>query len=107
MEGDREITLEEPSLADEPDEFGQVVSDMVVEHVVFATRRDRGGREDVQASAVVGSWGSIFQVRQLGLEDIGQHWSLIDDNGREYDIERISEVAFPPKRWFQLYCVAR
>ena len=92
MEGDRKITLLEPGAATQ-DSYGQVIAGDPVEHIAWAIRRDRGGSEGLQADTRVGEWNTRFDVRMPGLEDIGHTWSLIDERGREYDIQPLSSAA--------------
>ena len=106
MEGDRKITLLEPAeLA--PNEYGEVLPGEPIEHVAWAVRRDRGGGESLTADTTVGAWETSFRARRSGLEHISQTWALKDDGGAVWDIERISEVPAPPRRWWMIYCVKR
>ena len=106
MEGDRKVTLFEPTKPTK-DSYGQPIEGAPIEHIAWAVRRDRGGSEGLQADTQVGEWQTVFRVRRDGLEKIGQSWSVTDDDGTEWDIERVSEVPMPPRRWLRLYCVAR
>ena len=107
MEGDRRITLLEPA---EPtrDKYGDVIDEGVpVRHVVWATRRDRGSGEDENANTLVGEWQTVFRVRREGIENVGHKWLAEDERGTKWNIERVSEVPTPPRRWLLLYCVAK
>ena len=107
MEGDRRITLLEPV---EPtrDEYGGVIDEGVpVRHVVWATRRDRGDAEDENANTLAGEWQTVFRVRREGIEDVNHKWSVKDERGTRWNIERVSEVPAPSRRWLLLYCVTK
>ena len=106
MEGDRRIILLEPGPTTQ-DDYGQVRPGPPIPHVVWATRRDRGGREGLQADTQVGEWQAVFKIRRAAGGDVNQKWSIEDERGRTWDIEFVSEVPRPPRRWLLLYAVAR
>ncbi len=106
MEGDRKITLLE-SGPETQDQYGQVTHGEPVRHTGWAIRRDRGGSEGLQADTEVGNWNSRFQVRMLGLETLDHTWTLIDERGREFDIEAISQAPLGRNRWWWIYATAR
>ena len=106
MEGCRRLVLYEPG-TDAPGDFGQIMSSAPIEHIVWATRRDRGGGERLTADTQVGEWATLFYVRRAGLADIDHSWWITDDDETEWDLESISEVAKPARRWLKLYCVAK
>ena len=106
MEGDRRITLREPT-PQTTNEIGEWVDGDPIDHAAWATRADRGGREGIAAETLVGEWAASFRVRRDGVERVNQSWTVTDDAGVEWDIERVSEIPLPPRRWLLLFCVAR
>ena len=102
---DRRITLLEPTPG--ANVGGQIRQGDPVEHVVWAARRDRGGGERDQAATLVGSWQTRFTVRQSqALRPLDHTWALVDEHGREYDIESVAETGGRSNGWW-IYAVAR
>ncbi|WP_425152896.1 phage head completion protein [Candidatus Palauibacter sp.] len=105
MEGDRRLVLLEPGQPTQ-DEYSEV-DGPPIEHVAWALRMDRGGREGVIADTMVGEWHTRFRVRRDGIESLDHRWEVRDEDGRIWDIEAVNEVPMPPRRWLHLYCVRR
>ncbi|WP_425154854.1 phage head completion protein [Candidatus Palauibacter sp.] len=103
MEGDRRLVLLEPGQPTE-DEYGEVIPGLAIQHVVWALRMDRGGREGLVADTMVGVWQTRFRVRRDGIAAADHTWTVVDEEGREWDIEAVAEVPMPPRRWLNLYC---
>ena len=106
MEGSIRLVLLEPG-PETRDQYGQVFPGVPIQHIAWATRSDRGGSEGLQADTQVGQWETVFRVRQIGLATVSHKWSVEDERGVIWDIERVSQVPQPRDRWFLLYCVAR
>ena len=106
MEGDRVITLMEPG-PPVINEYGERVAGATIDRRRWVLRRDRGGRDEVDTDTVIGEWSTVFRVRMAGVEHMTQAWTVLDERGVTWDIERIAEVDPPRKRWWLLYCVAR
>ena len=111
MEGNRRITLFKPAEVEGDPEgpYGDRPAADPTEYIRFVERHDRTGRESLTQGAVIGEWNTRFRVRTLGLQDITSKWWIVDEDGREYDIESISEDApgDPRRRRWWLNCVAR
>ena len=105
MEGTRRLTLLEPG-APTRDTYGQVIPGSPIRHTAWATRSDRGGSEGLQADTQVGQWETVFRIRQIGA-NVSHKWSVEDERGVIWDIERVGQVPFPRDRWVLLFCVAR
>ena len=102
---DRRIVLLEPG-AETQSERGAPIQGPRVSHEVWAARIDRGGGERLSASTVTGSWQTRFTVRWSALiRGITHTWGLIDEMGRDYDIESVAEIG--RREGFWLYAVAR
>ena len=106
MEGDVPVVLMEPTEATQ-DDLGDRVEGTPIEHEVWATRRDRGGSEQLQSDTQIGTWNTRWEVRQEMIEHIDHTWALRDEDGRIWDIEAVSEVPPLPRRRWWLYTVLR
>ena len=102
---DREITLLEPGPLTR-DEYGQEIPGASIEHLAWATRRDRGGSEGLTADTQIGNWQTRFRVRVDGLA-ITNDWDVRDEAGRLWDIESVNEVPSPRRRFLLLNCTSR
>ena len=102
---DRRITLLEPGATSKSG--GQVVHAQAIRHRRWASRLERGGGESERASTVIGSWQTRFVVRQSEqIRSIDHTWNLIDDRGREFDIETVNEYGGRGSGW-ALYAVSK
>lgn len=91
MEGTDPITLNRYRITGQ-DEAGQDVIELAQSIGVFATRQDREGIEREQAQLISGNWRTRFTVRRDGLEALDESWELIDELGRVYDIQSVTEA---------------
>ena len=107
MEGTTPITLRRYEITGQ-DGSGQEMRGLVQSIPVLATRADRGGLEREQAGTQIGNWRTRFVVRRDGLEALDEvSWDIIDELGREYDIEAVAESPIGHRRWWWLYCTRR
>ena len=106
MEGDRRIVVHQPGTP-VPDSYGQLIPGTPVDHVVWAVRRDRSGREGLVADTQVGEYDATFQVRMDGLKGLDKTWTLTDERGRVHDIEDVAEVSVARNRWWLISAVGQ
>ena len=103
-EGNRKITLYEPGESAGVNEFGQEQRDVATPHVVWATRRDRGGRQRLEQDIELATWTTSFRFRwSRKLAAMTSRWWIVDDAGRGWRIESVQEF---DRRQITLYCEA-
>ena len=112
MEGTEKIILRQPPSEIPKDRYGQNDTDNIrivrsdsdgfdgrvtnafTDWIIYAIRRDRGGREAIIAESRGGNWGSRFEVRKTSaLADLNEDWMIIDAREYEYDIEAVDQAA--------------
>ena len=76
---------------------------------IYARRNDRGGREGIFADTMAGNWTTRFDTtRFAAIDSLDENWSIIDVDGREWDIEAV--VAGPHgggRLTWQIYAIRR
>ena len=106
MEGDRLITVRfygsgpESAVGDPP----RVITRS---QEAWARRTDLGGVETLDENAVVSEQKSRWEVRQPGLEGVHPGCDLVDDEGRVWDIEAVTEPPGQRGIFFTLHTVER
>ncbi len=107
-EGDRLITLIRPGEVTGRSPSGSEILGAATEFRIWAVRQDRGGTEGVRAETLIGSWQVRFEIRwQESIKAVSPSWQLIDEYGREHDIEAVNEAPMARRRWLWIYAVAR
>ena len=106
MEGDELITLMEPQDLTS-DDLGQVTPSSYQDHPIWAKRSDRAGKETESGATEYGNWDTRFQVRRDGLNDMDETWLLVDERGRNYDIQAVIEAPFGKRRWWFILATRR
>ncbi len=99
-EGDRRIVLREPG-TQTTDALGAQMTAAGTEHVSWAIRRELNAQEGLGERALNYERVARFEVRQeAGLRGISARWTLVDEAGLEYGIERVQEVArYASRKW--------
>ncbi len=103
-EGTRRIRLYEPGAVTGTTSHGDPQRNTPVEHIVFATRIDRGGRDTEEVGVDVEQWQTTFRFRwSPTLRAMTPRWYVVDDVGRTWSIRWVKEF---DRRWLTLFCVA-
>ena len=103
-EGNRRITLYRPGPVTGTSPQGDTERDEPTEFVVFATRRDRGGRAGEEQDIEIAQWTTNFRFRwSWQLSKMTAAWYVIDDVGRQWAIRWVQEFE---RRWITIYCEA-
>ena len=90
-EGQKRMKLFEPT-APTKDRKGQDIPGQPQEHIIFANRLDRTGREGEAGGVEFGEWNTRFTIRRIGIENIALDWTIEDERGRTYSITGVGDA---------------
>ena len=75
------------------------------EYRVWATRRERGGRETDSLSLEGGRFPTTFEIDRTGFSSLTSDWRLFDEHGVQMNIASVEEnQTLPLKKW-DIVCV--